>query len=73
MSELGLIQKVSEWITLVLALTFVVFGIGLISGLFFPDRLFLEGAFRYVIGLVLIAYGLFRVITVGRKIGRKKG
>lgn len=73
MSELGLVQKVSEWITLILALIFIVIGIGLVSGLFFPDRLFLAGTTGHVLGLIMIAYGIFRAITVGRKIGRKKG
>jgi hypothetical protein len=67
------IQKISEWITLVLALIFTVFGIAVVTGILFPEKAFLEGAMRYVIGFVLIAYGVFRLITVGRKIGRKKG
>ncbi|UCC80634.1 MAG: hypothetical protein JSW64_04545 [Candidatus Zixiibacteriota bacterium] len=73
MSEISLVQKVSEWITLILALIFVCIGIGLVSGVVFPEKIFLAGAMRYVLGLVLIGYGIFRIITVGRKIRRKKG
>ncbi len=73
MSEIGLVQRISEWITLVLALIFVCLGIGLVSGVVFPEKIFLAGAMRYVIGLVLIGYGIFRILTISRKIRRKKG
>ena len=65
-------QKVLQWITLTLALIFIILGIGIISGVFFPGRIFMEGGIRYVMGIVLLAYGIFRIFTVLRKMSREK-
>ncbi len=72
MSDLGSGQKVLEWITLALALIFVVMGISVVSGIFFPERMFLEGAMRYVLGSILIGYGIIRITMIIRRLKKEK-
>ncbi|UCE67939.1 MAG: hypothetical protein JSU85_08030 [Candidatus Zixiibacteriota bacterium] len=72
MDDIGSGQKVLEWITLVLALIFIVMGISVVSGIFFPERMFLEGAMRYVLGFILIGYGLVRLTMISRRLKREK-
>jgi hypothetical protein len=72
MSEIGAGQRVLEWITLVLALVFIGVGVSVVSGIFFPRPMFLEGTLRYVLGFILIIYGLVRMTMIGRRIKREK-
>jgi len=74
MSNFGSGQKVKvlEWITLVLALVFVGMGVSVVSGIFFPERMFLEGAVRYVLGFILIGYGIVRITMISRRLKKEK-
>ena len=74
MSDIGSGQKVKvlEWITLVLALVFIGMGISVVSGIFFPERMFLEGTLRYVLGFILIGYGIVRITMLSRRLKREK-
>jgi len=72
MNENGIGKKVLDWITLVLALVFIGMGIGLVTGVFFPEKVFLEGTMRYVLGFVLIGYGIIRAFMVRAKLKRGK-
>lgn len=65
-------QKITDWITLVFGLVFIVFGIGIITRIFFPERLFLGETMRTLFGAVLIAYGAIRIAMIGRRLRRLK-
>ena len=43
MSELGTTQTGLLWITLILAIIFIALGIGLVSGAFLSNRIFMAG------------------------------
>jgi cytochrome b561 len=72
MSEFSSVQKVMGWITMVLALAFILIGVSVVSGILLPQRVFLEGTLRYVLGFVLIGYGIIRIIMIGRKLKSEK-
>jgi len=72
MSEIRAGQKVLEWITLFLALVFIGVGVSVVSGIFFPKPMFMEGTLRYVLGFILIGYGLVRITMIARRLKRKK-
>ena len=56
--------KVMGWITLIFLIVFFIIGIGIVSGLFFPDRIFPNAGLRTLLGLLLIGYSLIRGIFV---------
>lgn len=72
MSKIGSGQKVLEWITLGLAIVFIIIGIGVISGTFFAGKIFLGDTMRMVLGFVLIGYGIVRITMISRKLKREK-
>ena len=72
MSDLGTGQKVLIWITLVLALAFIGIGISLVSGIIFSDKMVLDGAMRYILGFILIGYGVIRITMISRKLKGEK-
>ena len=72
MNETGTMQKVSDWITMTFALVFIVFGIGILTRIFFPERLFMGGTLRIVFGVVVIAYGIIRILMIGNRLRRIK-
>lgn len=70
----GAPQKVLEWITLLLAIIFFILGAGILSGLILRDHIFLQGAMKIVVGLVLIGYGIIRGGMIIRRMkSREKG
>lgn len=72
MNEIGSAQSVLFWITLILAIIFIALGIGLVSGIVFSGRVFMAGGVKYVMGFVLIAYGIFRIGMLTRKMKDEK-
>ena len=72
MNDFGTGQKLMQWITLALAIVFIVMGIGVVSGTFFPGKIFLDDTMRMVLGFVLIGYGIVRITMIGRRIKRQK-
>lgn len=72
MNDYGTGQKLLQWITLTLAIVFIVMGIGVISGVFFPGKIFMGDTMRMVLGFVLIGYGIIRITMISRKLKREK-
>lgn len=65
-------QKLLQWITLALAIVFIIMGIGVISGFFFPGKIFFGDTMRMFLGFVLIGYGVVRISMIGRRLKREK-
>ncbi len=68
MENVGSRNKTMEWITLALAVLFLVIGVCILAGLFFPDKIFHSGSLRIVMGLLLIVYGTFRGAMIIRRL-----
>lgn len=64
----GLTQRVVDWITLSMAIVFVILGVGVLSGLILGDRVFFQGGIRIVAGMVLAGYGIVRGGMVIRRL-----
>jgi len=67
----GRTQNVMDWIGLVFSLIFLVFGLGILTGLFIGEQSVLTGGFRTVVGLVLAGYGIARGATTYSRIKRR--
>jgi hypothetical protein len=72
MNDFGTGQKILVWITLGLAVVFIIIGIGVLSGAFFPGNIFLDDTMRMVLGFVLIGYGIVRIGMIGRRLKSEK-
>jgi hypothetical protein len=68
MSEVGTVQKINDWLTLLLAVVFIAFGMGIVTGILFPGRLFMGETMRTILGLVIMGYGVMRIIMIGRRL-----
>lgn len=53
-------QRILDWITLSLAVVFVILGTGILTGLILGDRVFFQGNIRIIAGLILAGYGIVR-------------
>ena len=60
--------KIMGWITLIFLIVFFIIGIGIVSGLFFSDRVFPNTGLRTILGFLLIGYSLIRGIFVYRNL-----
>ena len=67
MQKSGSNQKFLRILTLIFASIFVVIGVGILTGLLFPERNFLSGGMRIIFGSILTGYGLIRGGMVLRK------
>lgn len=76
MDEYGSLQKITDLATLLFAVVFIGFGIGLLTRLIFPGEIFMGGSMRAILGSVVLGYGVVRIAMIGRrlrKLKRKKG
>lgn len=65
-------RKIMQWITLAFAVVFLILGILVISGAFFPGINNLDDTRRLILGIVLIGYGIVRITMIGRKFRKEK-
>jgi len=72
MNDFGTSHKIMRWITLAFAIVFMIMGILVISGSFFPGINNLDDTRRMVLGFVLIGYGIVRITMIGRKFRKEK-
>lgn len=68
----GTPQKVLEWITLILAISFFILGAGILTGFILGDRIFFQGTMKIVVGLVLMGYGVIRGGMIFRRMSARK-
>lgn len=63
-------SRISDWISLPLAVLFLILGIGVLTGLIYKNNALLQGSSRLAIGLLLSIYGLVRSIMISRRLSR---
>jgi NADH:ubiquinone oxidoreductase subunit H len=68
MERVDTIQRVLEYAGMVLALVFVVLGLGILSGLVLTESMFFGGGVRILVGVVLTGYGIIRGIMSYRRL-----
>ncbi len=67
MSEKRSGQNILDWITLVLAIVFLLMGLCMITGFFIPEKLALAVRTRVIMGLVLVIYGTVRAVMISKR------
>lgn len=72
MEEYGAVQRITDLVTLVFAVIFIAFGIGLLTRLIFPGGLFMGGSMRTILGSVVLGYGIVRIAMIGRRLRNLK-
>jgi hypothetical protein len=62
--------RIGDWVSLPLAVLFLILGIGVLTGLIYKNNALLQGSTRFAIGLLLSIYGLVRSIMISRRLSR---
>jgi hypothetical protein len=65
-------QRFYKWLSLLLAISFVVIGSGILLKLLLPEPLPISGIARWVMGGLILAYGIARLIVIYVKSKREK-
>jgi len=75
MRDTDMIHQTLDWVGLLLALAFILIGLGILSGLILKGSFLFGGGMRALVGLVLVAYGIVRGSMTYRRIRnlRKEG
>lgn len=63
-------SRIGDWISLPLAVLFLILGVGVLTGLIYKNNALLQGSTRLAIGLLLSIYGLVRSIMISRRLSR---
>jgi len=60
-------QRIYKWLSYLVALTFIVMGLGILAKVLWPEPFLSQGLQRYILGGVVLAYGTIRTIMIYSK------
>jgi len=71
-AEPTIVQRILRWLSYLVQLSFIVLGVGILSGLLLGGRSVISGSQRLIFGGVILLYGLVRIAMIYRRSIREK-
>lgn len=70
--EKSFVQKAYRWLSYLVASMFIVMGIGILTKILLPEPILISFSTRLILGCVILAYGIARLIMLYVKGKRQK-